>query len=95
VSSNLNTGRGIGLTWFDLVLSAPVDVYYDWVDACDKVSKDDPESNPLSAFRAPERAGPATARPAARVAPAHDEDETLDDFIEDDEMDAEADFAEA
>jgi len=77
-------------------LSAPVDVYYDWVDACDKVMKDNPDSNnQLSDLRSPDRAGPRPSRPAAFVASGHDEEENLDDFIEDDEMDAEADFAEA
>jgi hypothetical protein len=57
--------------------------------------KDNPEDeNPLSSFRAPEQAGPVTSKLAARVAPGHDVDENLEDFIEDDEMDAEADFAE-
>jgi transcription elongation factor Elf1 len=76
-------------------LSAPVDVYYDWVDACDAVMKDNPDSNnPLSASRAPDRAGPAASRPSAGVTAGDNEEGNLDDFIEDDEMDAEADFAE-
>lgn len=96
VSGNPDTDGRNGVDFrFDLDLSAPVDIYYDWVDACDAVMKDNPDSNnPLSASRAPDRAGPAASRPSAGVTAGDNEEGNLDDFIEDDEMDAEADFAE-
>jgi hypothetical protein len=61
-----------------------VDVYYDWVDACDAVDKEEGVELPSSRLAAAShsRAG------------AGDEGEGLgDDFIVDDEMDDEAEFA--
>lgn len=63
-------------------LSAPVDVYADWIDACDAVAK--------------EAAGAATERPAHRGGapsrPAAAAGGGGDDFIVDDELDAEGDY---
>jgi transcription elongation factor Elf1 len=58
-------------------LSAPVDVYADWVDACDAVAKE------AAAGAATERSVNRTgARPRAAE----------DDFIEQDDLDAEGDY---
>ncbi|KAF1998865.1 Elf1-domain-containing protein [Amniculicola lignicola CBS 123094] len=66
-------------------LSAPVDVYADWVDACDAVAKDsEPTVNPMA------RGGPTKAVAAGG---SDDEGGLGDDFIVDDEVDAEGDFA--
>jgi transcription elongation factor Elf1 len=65
-------------SWTDL--SAAVDVYSDWVDACDAVAKEDVE----------ERGGEyAPSRPAGRPigGRARDDDEDLDDLIDDDDED--------
>lgn len=42
-------------THISLDLSAPVDVYAEWVDACDSVAKTDPQE-PSSRYSAPQRA---------------------------------------
>jgi transcription elongation factor 1 len=63
--------------WLDL--SAAVDVYSDWVDACDAVAKED----------VGDRGGEyATSRPTASRpggGRAGDDDEDLEDLIDDDE----------
>ncbi|KAF2205812.1 Elf1-domain-containing protein [Delitschia confertaspora ATCC 74209] len=69
-------------------LSAPVDVYCDWIDACDAVAKEAGRNVPqkTSSYR-------GTAAPN-RPAAAAGEDETLgDDFIDDDDLDAEGEYA--
>jgi transcription elongation factor Elf1 len=72
-------------------LSAPVDVYYDWVDACDKIAKEGAEATTgVSPPRLSNNRVGATSSRAAAGASASGE---MDDFLEDDEMDAEADFA--
>ncbi|KAF2012876.1 Elf1-domain-containing protein [Aaosphaeria arxii CBS 175.79] len=63
-------------------LSAPVDVYADWHDACDAVSKKPDEGAGRSINRT---AGPP--RPAAAAG-----GDDMDDFIENDEPDAEGEF---
>ncbi|KAF2742237.1 Elf1-domain-containing protein [Sporormia fimetaria CBS 119925] len=67
-------------------LSAGVDVYADWIDACDAVAK---EQEQATAARRP--SGKPRAPPSASQA-AHD-DGLGDDFIVDDELDAEGEFA--
>jgi transcription elongation factor Elf1 len=63
-------------------LSAPVDVYADWVDACDAVAKEDGQELggggdlPLRA--------PAAARSGGRGRD-EDDDENIDDLIDDDD----------
>lgn len=59
-------------------LSAPVDVYADWVDACDAVAKE--AGGGAATERSVNRTG-ALPKPAG------------DDFIVEDDMDAEGDFA--
>lgn len=66
-------------SWIDL--SAAVDVYSDWVDACDAVAKEDVEER--GGDYAPSR--PAAGRPIGGR--ARDEDEDLDDLIDDDDED--------
>ncbi|KAF2184685.1 Elf1-domain-containing protein [Zopfia rhizophila CBS 207.26] len=67
-------------------LSAPVDVYADWIDACDAVAK---EAAGGATEKSSYRPG-AASRPAAAAAG----DESLgDDFIVDDEQDAEGEYA--
>lgn len=60
-------------------LSAPVDVYADWIDACDAVAKE------AAAGRATER---STNRTGALPKPVDDDD----GFIEHDDVDAEGDY---
>lgn len=60
-------------------LSAPVDVYADWIDACDAVAKE------AAAGRATER---STNRTGALPKPVDDDD----GFIENDDLDAEGDY---
>jgi transcription elongation factor Elf1 len=73
--------RNVGLIWVWVDLSAAVDVYSDWVDACDAVAKEDVE----------ERGGEyASSRPSAGRPPggrAMAEDEDLDDLIDDEDDD--------
>jgi len=71
-------------------LSAPVDVYYDWVDACDAVEKEHGEG------AVPASKAPPGAAASGRVAggAAAEEDDEDDGFIVDDEMDGEGGFGE-
>lgn len=73
-----------------LDLSQAVDVYSDWVDACDAVAKDAADStakNKRDAFRDP--------NVPSRGQSGRDDDATAEDdgFIDDDELDAEAEYA--
>jgi transcription elongation factor Elf1 len=61
-------------------LSAAVDVYSDWVDACDAVAKEDVEER--AGDFAPSRT-PAAGRPSGGM--ARDEEDDEDDIIDDDE----------
>lgn len=56
-------------------LSAAVDVYSDWVDACDAVAKEHGEGQGAQGV-APPRAPPPVRRPSAR---AEDEEEDIND----------------
>ncbi|KAI5209032.1 hypothetical protein E4T39_00996 [Aureobasidium subglaciale] len=70
-------------------LSAPIDVYSDWVDACDAVAKQAAQSTSQS--RRDTYSGTASQshlQGSRNAAPADD------GFIDDDELDAEADYAE-
>ncbi|KAI5249773.1 hypothetical protein E4T47_00988 [Aureobasidium subglaciale] len=70
-------------------LSAPIDVYSDWVDACDSVAKQAAQSTSQS--RRDSYSGTASQsnlQGSRNAAPADD------GFIDDDELDAEADYAE-
>ncbi|KAF1947103.1 Elf1-domain-containing protein [Clathrospora elynae] len=66
-------------------LSAPVDVYADWIDACDAVAKEAAKGNA------------ATSRSANRMGrmptAAQEEDEDDGGFIEQDDVDAEGEYA--
>jgi transcription elongation factor Elf1 len=61
-------------------LSAAVDVYSDWVDACDAVAKEDVEER--AGDFAPSRT-PTAGRPSGGR--ARDEEDDEDDIIDDDE----------
>lgn len=63
-------------------LSAPVDVYADWIDACDAVAKE------AAAGKA--NLGRSTNRTGARTALEDDDD----GFVEQDDVDAEGEYAE-
>jgi transcription elongation factor Elf1 len=74
----------------DTVLSAPVDVYADWVDACDEAAKNATDGNGVAE---PERPSYNPAPAAKAKNPAHQQASgEMDDFIDNDEMDAEAEF---
>jgi transcription elongation factor Elf1 len=83
--------RTVAKTW--TVLSAPVDVYADWVDACDEAAKaaaagveserSTYRDQPTSASKA---TGPTTGKASGSVSGE------MNDFIEDDDMDAEGEF---
>lgn len=77
-----------GLTFTDL--TQPVDVYSDWIDACDAVAKDQ-----ASADVAPPLARPRQMNSGAREGLAPGEKYTAEDdgFIDDDDDDAEAEYA--
>lgn len=71
-------------------LSAPIDVYSDWVDACDAVAKQSADNT--SQPRRDTYSGTASqSRSQAQGAAANTAAD--DGFIDDDELDAEADYA--
>lgn len=74
-------------TDFDPDLSQAVDVYSDWVDACDAVAKDAADSTTKTSSNAYRG---TTA--ASRAQPGRGGADNEDGFIEDDELDAEADY---
>jgi transcription elongation factor Elf1 len=65
-------------------LSAPVDVYADWIDACDAVAKE------AAAGKA--ALGKSTNRTGGMTRTTLDEDD--DGFVEQDDVDAEGEYAE-
>ncbi|EON66565.1 hypothetical protein W97_05810 [Coniosporium apollinis CBS 100218] len=67
-------------------LSHAVDVYADWIDACDAVAKE------AAAADAPKERYRGTGRPRAAPA-ATQEDDDGDGFVVDDELDAEGEYA--
>lgn len=70
-------------------LSQAVDVYSDWIDACDSVAKDAAESTTKAHPDTLRGTGASTRAQHGGAAAAED-----DGFIEDDDADAEADYAE-
>lgn len=75
----------------DSDLSQPIDVYSEWIDACDAVAKDNPGSGGASIAPATRQPQVAAASKGGAVA-SNDKYDTEDGFVEDDEADAEADF---
>lgn len=67
-------------------LSAPVDVYADWIDACDAVAKQAAKGN-ADMSRSTHRMG---RMPTAHN---HDDDDGDGGFIEHDDADAEGEYA--
>ena len=67
----------------DLDLSAAVDVYSDWVDACDQVAKD--HGAEKGGDYAPSRAAASDGRPGASR--ARDEEDDDNDIIDDEDED--------
>jgi transcription elongation factor Elf1 len=74
-----------------LDLTQPVDVYYDWIDACDAVAQ---EQNPQPASSQP--AMPRLSQPKSRAGLAPGEKITAEDdgFIDDEGVEEEEDFRE-
>lgn len=72
-------------------LSQPVDVYSDWIDACDAVAKDTAATG--ANVPPPVRQTNPQASSRAGLAPGEKYTEEDDGFIDDDDADAEADFA--
>ena len=73
-----------------LDLTQPVDVYSDWIDACDSVAKDQAAAAPA----APPSIRQRQASASGRIGLAPGEKLTAEDegFIDDDEVDAEAEY---
>lgn len=77
------------LTHCTLDLSVPVDVYSEWVDACEAVAKETATGTAApSTYRHPQ--APASAR--AGLAPGEKYTDEDAGFIDDDDADGEADF---
>jgi transcription elongation factor Elf1 len=74
-------------------LSAAVDVYSDWVDACDDVAKRAAADGGGGEYQggSSQRVGGGARREVA--SDEEGDPEEMDDFIENDEMDAEAEYA--
>jgi len=77
-------------------LSAPVDVYSGWIDECDKTAKEaaeaeGPQGAETSSYRGTANAAPRRQREVAS-ADEGDGDGEMDDFIEEDDEDAEAGY---
>lgn len=73
-------------------LSAPVDVYFDWVDACEAVANDTAGTSsaaPASSYR---QSQPQLSSRAG-LAPGEKYTAEDDGFIDDDGVDGEADYA--
>ncbi|KAK3717228.1 hypothetical protein LTR37_005937 [Vermiconidia calcicola] len=73
-------------------LTQPVDVYSDWIDACDAVAADQAT---VATPRAPPSSRPRQPNASARTGLAPGEKYTAEDdgFIDDDDADAEAEYA--
>lgn len=83
--------RSGSYTYAQQDLTQPIDVHYDWIDACDAVAKDQAsagEDLPLPAARPRQ----ANGGPRAGLAPGEKYTAEDDGFIDDDEDDAEAEF---
>jgi transcription elongation factor Elf1 len=72
-------------------LSAPIDVYSDWVDACDSVAKQAAQST--SQPRRDTYGGTASQSRSQAAQGASANTAADDGFIDDDELDAEAEYA--
>lgn len=90
------------LTWPYTDLSHPVDVYGDWIDACDTAAKEAEAANvgggesQNASYR--DMTGNSGAPGRQREVPSEDEEDgdgdgEMDDFVEQDEEDAEAGYA--
>ena len=86
------------MQWYKLigesVLHQPIDVYFEWIDACDSVAMEQ-QANAADAPVAPsstrQRPAPTSAR--AGLAPGEKFTDEDRNFIDDDDEDAEAEFA--
>jgi transcription elongation factor Elf1 len=90
------------LMWALTDLSHPVDVYADWIDACDKAAKDaaqvDQDNGGNSQNASYRDMGNNGAPRRQREVPSDDDEDgdgdgEMDDFVENDEIDAEAEYA--
>jgi transcription elongation factor Elf1 len=70
----------------------PVDVYYEWIDACEEVAKEQAANNPPPPA-AHRPAQPAGNRSRAGLAPGEKYTDEDAGFIDDDDVDAEAEYA--
>ena len=81
------------LTCFATDLSQPVDVYSDWVDACDAVAKEAAAGATRPATSNARQPGQQTRKSLAAVGEEEGYEDDGDGFIENDEVDAEAEYA--
>jgi transcription elongation factor Elf1 len=73
-------------------LMAPVDVYYEWIDACEAIAKDQAAANPVDSNPAARRAVPS-AGARAGLAPGEKMTDEDANFIDDEGVeDAEAEY---
>lgn len=73
-------------------MSAPVDVYADWVDACDEAAKAAAAGGDAEPSTYRDQPAPAPKVPGAAGGRSTGAADEMDDFVEDDEMDAEGEF---
>jgi hypothetical protein len=74
-------------------LMAPVDVYYEWIDACEAIAKDQAAANPVEPSPAFRRAAPGAGRARADLAPGEKFTDEDANFIDDEDAeDAEAEY---
>lgn len=73
-------------------LSAAVDVYCDWLDACEAVADKEAPEPVGGAMQMRGGVNPAERRPKPRIQTGGGEEDDLDGFIENDEEDAEAGY---
>lgn len=69
----------------------PIDIYYEWIDACEEVAKEQAAAAPAARPSAHRQPPAASAR--AGVAPGEKYTAEDDGFIDDDDADAEAEYA--
>jgi transcription elongation factor Elf1 len=74
-------------------LTQAVDVYADWIDACDAVAKSNEATTTAPALSQRQRQASYNASSRAGLAPGEKYTEEDAGFIDDDEVDAEADYA--
>ena len=72
-------------------LTQPVDVYSDWIDACDAVAKDQAVATPAMPPAIRQQAANASRNAGLATGDKYTAED--DGFLVDDEEDAEADFA--